>query len=395
MTAKILWKLSKKLASLNFMIKYIDEIQDLKGVRVLLRLDLNVPIVDGKVADPYRMERSLQTIDFLQGKDAQVIIIAHCEGKESSTLLPMWKYLNGFLPLDFCPTFFTPEAIDKISKMENKSVLLFENLRINVGEKENDPEFAKKLSQMADIYVNDAFSVCHREHASIVGVPQFLPHYGGLLLRQEIENLSKAFNPKRPFIFLLGGAKFETKLPLLKKYLEMADKIFVGGALSSDIYKVKGFEIGKSLTSSGDFGIAEMLKNPKLIYPVDVTVIKPDGSVSFKKQNEISVDETIADAGPETISELKNILVGAKTVIWNGPLGNYELGFGDKTEQLAELVTNTTETGAETIVGGGDTLASIRKLNLEEKFSFVSTGGGAMLDFLVDETLPGIEALTK
>jgi 3-phosphoglycerate kinase len=372
-------------------------------VKVLLRLDLNVPIVDGKVTDPYRMERSLQTIDFLRGKGAQTIIIAHCEGKESSTLLPMWKYLNGFLPLDFSPTFFTAEAIDKLLKMEDGGVLLFENLRVNVGEKANDAEFAKKLSQMADIYVDDAFSVCHRKHASIVGVPEFLPHYGGLLLREEIENLSKVFSPQHPFIFLLGGAKFETKLPLIKKYLETADKVFVGGALASDIYKAKGFEIGKSLTSdaaAGDFGIPELLKNPKLVFPADVTVTKPNGSVVFKKQNEILADETIVDAGPETITELKNILQGsdsgpAKTIVWNGPLGNFEIGFGDKTEQLAELVAEATTNGAESIVGGGDTLASIKKLGLEEKFSFVSTGGGAMLDFLVNETLPGIEALTK
>jgi phosphoglycerate kinase len=377
------------------MIKYIDQVENLKGVKVLLRLDLNVPIVDGKVTDPYRLERSIQTIDFLRVKEAQVIIISHCEGKESATLLPMWKYLNGFFPLTFCPTFFTPEAIDMIDKMEDKSVLLFENLRINAGEKENDPDFSKKLSQMADIYVNDAFSVCHRKHASIVGVPEFLPHYGGLLLREEIENLSKVFNPKHPFVFILGGAKFETKLPLIKKYLDTADKVFVGGALASDIYKSKGFEIGKSLTSDSDFGIPELVKNPKLIYPPDVTVTKPDGSVSFKKQNEISPDETIVDAGPQTIVELKNILVGAKTIVWNGPLGNFEIGFGDKTEQLAELVVEITTNGAESIVGGGDTLSSIKKLGLEEKFSFVSTGGGAMLDFLVNETLPGIEALTK
>ena len=374
------------------MIKYIDEVENLEGVKVLLRLDLNVPIEDGKVTDPYRMERSLQTIDFLRGKGAQVIIIAHCEGKESATLLPMWQYLNGFLPVDFSPTYFTPEAIDKLLKMEDGGVLLFENLRINEGEKTNDLEFAKKLSQMADIYVDDAFSVCHRKHASIVGVPAFLPHYGGLLLREEIENISKVFNPSHPFVFLLGGAKFETKLPLIKKYLDKADKVFVGGALSSDIYKTKGFEIGKSLTSDGDFGVSELLKNPKLIYPSDITVKKPDNTVLFRKQNEVESDEEIVDAGPETITELKDVLVGAKTVVWNGPLGNYELGFSDKTEQLAELIV---ESGAESIVGGGDTLASIKKLGLEEKFSFVSTGGGAMLDFLVNETLPGIEALEK
>ena len=388
-----------------FMIKYIDQVENLKGVKVLLRLDLNVPIVDGVVTDPYRMERSMQTIDFLHTKGAQTVIIAHCEGKESSTLLPMWKYLNGFLPVDFCPTYFTPEAIDKLLKMEDGGVLLFENLRINPGEKENDSEFAKKLSQMADIFVNDAFAVSHRKHASIVGVPKLLPSYGGFLLREEIENLSKVFSPDHPFVFLLGGAKFETKMPLIKKYLESADTVFVGGALASDIYKAKGFEIGKSLTSdadAGDFGIAELLQNPKLIFPVDVTVCQgePLTQVVFKKPNEILADETIVDAGPETISELKNVLQNgdngpAKTIVWNGPLGNFEIGFGDKTEALAELIAEATTNGATSIVGGGDTLSSIRKLGLEEKFSFVSTGGGAMLDFLVNETLPGIEVLTK
>ena len=374
------------------MITYIDEVKDLKGVKVLLRLDLNVPIIDGKVADPYRLERSIQTIDFLREKEAHIIIIAHCEGKESSTLLPMWHYLNGLVPVEFSPTYFTPESIDKVLKLENKGVILFENLRINPGEKENDEDFAKKLSQMADIYVNDAFSVCHRNHASIVGVPKFLPSYGGLLLRQEIEHLSKVFHPIHPFTFILGGAKFDTKMPLIKKYLETADTVFVGGALANDIYKEKGFEIGKSLITEGDFGIKEMLNNPKLIVPLDVTVTNDSGAVSFKKQNEIGIDETVVDAGPETITQLKNILSETKTVVWNGPLGNYEKGFSDKTEQLAELIV---ESEVESIVGGGDTLASIKKLGLEEKFTFISTGGGAMLDFLVNETLPGIEALKK
>lgn len=372
------------------MIKYIDEVEDLKGVKVLLRLDLNVPIIDGKVTDPYRLEKSIETIDYLRGKEAQVIIVAHCEGKESTTLLPMWEYLKGYFPVEFSATYFTPEAIDKLLKLENKGVLLFENLRINAGEKENDPEFAKKLAQMADIYVNDAFAVAHRKHASVVGVPNFLPHYGGLLMRQEIENISKAFNPEHPFVFILGGAKFDTKLPLIKKYLEKADTVFVAGALADNVYKEEGFEVGKSLVSEGDFGIAEMLKNPKMIVPVDATVTKPDGSVSTKMANEVAPDEAIVDCGPETINQLKDILKDAKTVVWNGPLGNYEIGFVDKTEQLAEIIADG---DATSIVGGGDTLASIKKLGNEGKFTFVSTGGGAMLDFLVNETLPGIEAL--
>ncbi len=374
------------------MIKYIDEEKDLDGKIVLLRLDLNVPVINGEVTDTYRLDKVIDTVDFLREKKAKTIIISHCEGEDSKTLVPMWQYLNGFFPLDFSPTFFTTESITKITKMENGSVLLFENLRINEGEKGNDIEFAKKLSQMADIYVNDAFAVSHRKHASIVSVPEFLPHFGGPLLRAEIENISKAFSPKKPFVFILGGAKFDTKLPLIEKYLDRADTVFVCGALAHNVYKEKGFEVGKSLVSEGDFKIKEKLQNPKLVLPVDVTSVKMNGDVSFKKPEEVEKDEVIVDAGPETIKQLKEILKDAQTVVWNGPLGNYEIGFGDKTEQLAEVMS---QISADTIVGGGDTIASINKLGLSDKFTFVSTGGGAMLDFLVNETLPGIEALER
>ncbi|MEI6843294.1 MAG: phosphoglycerate kinase [bacterium] len=381
------------------MIHYIDELGDLKGKKVLLRLDLNVPIEDGKVTDPYRIEKSIETIDLLRDKGAQVIILAHCEGKESKTLVPMWHYLNGYVPVEFCPTFFTPEAIDKLLKLEDRGVLLFENVRINPEEKENDTAFAKKLSQMADIYVNDAFSVSHRKHASIVGVPEFLPHYGGPLLKQEIENISQAFNPAHPFVFILGGAKFDTKLPLIKKYLDLADTVFVGGALTNDIFKEKGYEVGTSLVSENDEiikqTIKEILHNPKLEIPVDVTSSCDETTVEFREPENFQKNECIVDAGPKTIDQLRKLVDGAKTIVWNGPLGNFEKGFGDKTEQLAEVIAEATENGARSIVGGGDTLSAIKKLGLEHKFSFVSTGGGAMLDFLVNETLPGIEALKK
>ena len=379
------------------MVHYIDELEkeDLEGKRVLLRLDLNVPVVDGEIADTYRMERVIETVDFLRDRNAQTIIIAHCEGVDSTTLVPMWHYLNGFFPVDFSTTYFTPEALEKVLNLKDKGVLLFENLRINPGEKENDPEFAKKLSGMADIYINDAFSVSHRKHASIVGVPEFLPHYGGLLLRSEIDHLSKVFKPEHPFVFILGGAKFDTKLPLIKKYLDIADTVFVGGALANDVFRAKGFEIGTSLISLGEFDLGEIVTNPKFKIPVDVTVTEGD-RVSFKKIDEVSKTDYIADAGPETIAELKDILKTAKTIVWNGPLGNYEKGFKDKTDSLAELIADVTiNNGANSIVGGGDTLASIKSLDIERKFSFISTGGGAMLEYLVNETLPGIDALNK
>ncbi len=380
------------------MIKYLDELEkeDLAGKRVLLRLDLNVPVENGIVTDTYRMERAIETVDFLRDKEAQTIIIAHCEGKDSSSLVPMWHYLNGYFPVDFSPTYFTPEALEKVLNLKNKGVLLFENLRINEGEKTNDKDFTKKLAAMADIYIDDAFGAMHRSHASIVGVPEFLPHYGGLLLRGEIEHLSRVFKPEHPFVFILGGAKFDTKLPLIKKYLETADVVFVAGALANDIIAAKGFEVGQSLVSDGNFGIDELIKNPKIQTFVDVSVRDKEGNISFKKINEVDVDDYIGDAGPETIEILKNLLSDAKTVVWNGPLGNYEEGFKDKTESLAEIIAGLTQTnGLESVVGGGDTVASINNLDLNHKFSFISTGGGAMLDYLVNETLPGIQALEK
>ncbi|HEY0221065.1 MAG TPA: phosphoglycerate kinase [Candidatus Paceibacterota bacterium] len=380
------------------MIKYIDSLskEDLKGKRVLLRLDLNVPIENGQIKDTYRLEKAVSTVDYLREMEAKIIILAHLENKDggNDTLFPILSYLSGYFKTDFSPTFFTPESIEKLLKLENKEVLLFENIRINnPGEKENDMEFAKKLSQMADIYVNDAFSVSHREHASVVGVPEFLPHYGGLILKKEIEHLSKVFNPEHPFVFILGGAKFKTKFPLVKKYLKTADTVFIGGALANDVLKAKGLEVGTSLVGEHDFGISEIISDPKLKTFSDVTVIDEKNQIIFKKISEVKPDECIVDSGPETLGDLKNILNGAKTIVWNGPLGNYEKGFSDKTESLAEIITHETSKGAVSIIGGGDTIAAIQKLNIEHKFTFVSTGGGAMLDYLVNETLVGIEAL--
>ena len=378
--------------------KYIDELKgdELRGKYVLLRLDLNAPVVGGQVTNSYRIDRAIPTIDYLREHQGKIIIIAHTESEDNMTLVPMAHYLNGFFKVDFCPTYFNPIAVDKLLKLEDKGVLMFENLRINPEEKENDTEFAKKLAQMADIYVDDAFGAMHRKHASIVGVPQFLPHYGGLLLKQEIENLSKVFDPKRPFLFILGGAKFDTKLPLIKKYLDKADFVFVAGALANNVFKEKGFEVGTSLVTDGDFGIKDMLQNPKFLYPVDVSVKKPDGSVEFKDASEVKPGEYIGDVGPKTIEKLRELVGESKTVVWNGPLGNYEEGFKGKTEELARIIMEATKDGKiESLVGGGDTLASIDINEFEHGFSFVSTGGGAMLDYLVNETLPGIEALEK
>lgn len=376
------------------MIKYIDELSgsDLKGKYVLLRLDLNVPIINGEVTDVFRLERAIDTVDYLRMHGARTIIISHIESGDK-TLVPVWHYLNGFFPLEFSPTYFTAEAIDKITKLQDKGVILFENLRVNEGEKNNDPEFAKKLAQMAEIYVNDAFAVSHRKHASIVGVPELLPHYAGFLMKQEIQNLSKVFDPKKPFLFVLGGAKFETKMPLIQKFLDKADKIFLAGALANNIFKERGYELGTSLVSPVSSDLKYISESPKVVTPKDVTVTNSKGEVFNKKCDELCNDECIVDVGVETVKDLQALVNESNTILWNGPLGNYELGFSDKTEVLAKMVADKTSSEVDSIVGGGDTIASINRLELNDKFSFLSTGGGAMLDYLVNETLPGIDAL--
>lgn len=378
--------------------KYIDELKkdDLKGKRVLLRLDLNVPVEAGEILDTYRIDRIIDTLDFLRRNDAQIIIISHCESGEDNTLIPMWNYLKGFFPVDFSMSYFTPESIEKIVNLKDGGVLLFENLRMNPGEKGNDPDFARKLAQMADIYVNDAFGAMHRKHASIVGVPEYLPHYGGLLVKQELENLQKVFSPQRPFLFILGGAKFDTKLPLIQKYLDKADNIFIGGALANDVFKAKGFEVGSSLLSDTNFDLNTIINNPKVIFPSDVIVVSESGDKHNKKINEVLKSDFIADAGEETIKNLGELVRKSKTVVWNGPVGKYKKGLRDMSEELALIIGDATKSmGVTSIIGGGDTIASFSAKDLNDRFSFVSTGGGAMLDYLVNETLPGIEALDK
>ncbi|KND48723.1 MAG: phosphoglycerate kinase [Parcubacteria bacterium C7867-003] len=376
--------------------KYLNDLEekDLKGKYVLLRLDLNVPIINGEVGDTFRLDRVIETVDFLRLAGARTIIISHIESGDK-TLVPIWHYLNGFFPLEFSPTYFTAEAIDKVAKLEDKGVILFENLRVNPGEKENDEEFAKKLSQMAEIYVNDAFAVSHRKHASIVGVPKFLPSYAGLLMRQEVEHLGKTFNPNKPFLFVLGGAKFETKMPLIQKFMNKADKIFLAGALANNIFKERGLELGTSLVSEVTSDLRGISQSDKVVTPIDVTVTNTAGEVINRKPNEIQTDECIVDVGQETVKQLQALVRDSKTILWNGPLGNFEIGFQDKTEVLAKMVADATVGDVTSVVGGGDTIASINKLGLNEKFTFISTGGGAMLDFLVNETLPGIDALNN
>lgn len=350
----------------------IRQIKNLKGKKILVRVDFNVPIKNGKVLDDFRIKKALSTIEFLLGKGAKIILITHLGKNGSESLEPVIK------------RFF------KISKFLKNKISFFENIRKFDGEMKNDFNFAKKLSKLGDIYVNDAFSVSHRAHASIVLLPKLLPSYAGFQLEEEVKNLSLAFKkPKHPFLFILGGAKFSTKMPLIKKYLKLADHIFIGGALANNFFKAKGYEIGASLVDNENYGIKEILKNKKLILPSDV-VIKSRNKLINKKINEIKKDEVILDIGEETVRNLMPIIKNSKLILWNGPLGKYEVLNGGATKKVLKLVADSK---AESILGGGDTLELIGELNLEKKFTFVSTGGGATLDFLANGTLPGIKAL--
>lgn len=328
------------------------------GKKVLLRADLDVPLKNGEVVDNFRIEAALPTVRYLVKNKAKVIIAAHLgrpEGKvvEKLRLDSVTKKLRGYLP-----------AI-------HKDVLFLENLRFHHGETSNDPAFAKELASLADIYVNDCFATSHREHASIVGVPQLLPSYAGLQLEKEIMMLlflrsgkskvlerSERFlyniitNTKGPMLFIVGGAKGETKAPLVKKLSKVADKILLGGTLM--------FE--KSLEEI-----------PNIVFPVDAVGTK--------------------DIGPETVKMFVEEIKKAKTIVWNGPLGvvntqKFEVG----TRKIAEALT---ESSGYTVVGGGDTVAALTRFGLRDKIDFVSTGGGAMLQFLAEGTLPGLEALEK
>lgn len=324
------------------------EAGDLGGRKVLVRVDWNVPIEKGEVFNDFRIQKSLPTLEYLKGAGAKVIVATHLEPKHTSM-----EPLKVYLP---------------------KGAELLDNLRDNPGEEGNSAEFAKELASSADIYVNEAFSVSHREHASIVSVPKFLPSFTGLQFAIEIKELSKAFFPKKPFLFILGGAKFDTKLPLLQKFINIADHIFIGGALANNFFKEQGMDIGSSLVSDGDFKLKELMETGKIILPED-TIVKYG---------------QILDVGPISIEKLKPLISTAKLVLWNGPLGSYEKGYKVSTLALAKMIS---EFSRESIVGGGDTIAAIKELNLFDKFTFVSTGGGAMLDFLAAGTLPGIEAL--
>lgn len=316
--------------------KSIEESKITTGTRVLIRADWNVPMTEGgEVADASRIEATLKTIEYIKSRGGVPIIASHF-GREGDSLEPVINFAK------------------KNYEVLATGVEFLENLRKNKGEEENSEEFAKELAGKSDIYVNEAFSVSHREHASVVGVPKLLPAFAGFRFLEEFQRLSEAFNPEHPFLFILGGIKFETKLPLVEKFLNLADEIFIGGGLA---------------TKASEMPIAN---NSKIVFPIG--------------------DISALDANTETLDLLSEKIKETKFVLWNGPLGNYEKGFVAGTVALARMLAEST---ARIVVGGGDTLALL-KPEIKEQISshgFISTAGGAMLDFLANGTLSGLEAL--
>lgn len=363
---------------------------DVRGKRILVRSEFNVPVKDGVAGDRFRIESAVPTLQYLSDRGAKVIVCAHLGRKPEESLKPVYDVLKELMPKAlFVNDLVGEEAQQAIVGLADGDVLLLENLRRDAGEQENGDALADALAKLADYYVNDAFGVCHRPAASVVGVPSRIPGFAGLLLERELAELSKGLSPTSPSLLILGGAKFETKEPLLKAALPRYDRIFIGGALANDFIRAQGFPVGKSLVSEGEPALAELVASGKLILPVDVTVETPQG-VQQKSVSAVGPEDRIVDVGPESVTMLGVEIARAAFVLWNGPLGLYEDGYTQSTQAAAGLVADS---HAQSIVGGGDTVAAVRALNLVEKFSFMSTGGGAMLDFLVDGTLPGVTAL--
>ena len=380
-----------------------------QGKRVLVRCDFNVAINNNIVTDDFRLKRSLETIWFLKRAGAKIILLSHLGrseeqkqtvlGASNLSLKPVQKKLAELLrePVLFSKAVTGFWLQRKIRRLQPGQVLLLENLRLNKGEEGNDLDFAKELAKLGDIYVNEAFSVCHRQHASVALLPSFLPSAAGLELSRELDFLGKIRdNPERPFSVIIGGAKLESKIRFLSRFMQSADHLLVGGDIADVILSVKGITVGR-LWPQAD--IVEKIQsldltNPKMHLPVDA-VMASQRQGGYKREGALGTlrqDEEILDIGQDTIKKFGEIIKQSRTIFWSGPLGlienkNFERG----TVEIAKLVTQNE--GALKVLGGGDTVDILNNYNLNEKFSFVSIGGGAMLAFLAGEIMPGLEAL--
>lgn len=379
--------------------------------KVLIRVDYNIALEDGVVANDTRITQSLPTLQQLLKHKNKLILMAHLgrpEGRDPKfSLGVVAKDLQKYLPeynIVLINDFQSQEGKKQLDSQTEKDVMLLENLRYYPGEKANDPKFTKELASLGEIFVNDAFGVSHRKSATVIGLPHYLPSYAGLLLAREVTMIAKVIkNPKKPMVAIIGGAKISTKLPILGKLLELADDLILGGGLANTFFCAEGFNIGKSYCELEEVDNAKQLlfmaaqKNTAVVLPLDVVVgnsknTKHAGKVY--KVNEIPAGGEALDIGPETKAKFGAIIAKAKTIVWNGPMGLFENPvYRQGTDFIYHAIAQNSH--AVSIVGGGDTLNAIQHKHHLDKITHISTGGGAMLEFIENGTLPGLEALKK
>jgi phosphoglycerate kinase len=386
---------------------------ELNGKTVLMRVDFNVPIKNGKIGDDNRIRQALESINYVIERGAKLILTSHLGRPGGSpdpefSLKPVAEHLKTLID---APVFFATDCVGAdaekvISTAKAGEVVLLENVRFHEGEKKNDPEFSKELAKHADLFVNDAFGSSHRAHSSVAGVTEFLqPAVSGFLLEKEIRYLEESVNnPTRPFTAILGGAKVSDKIGVIENLLGKVDSILIGGGMTYTFYKAKGLPIGNSLIEEEKVDLAKELiekaesKGVNLKLPVDsvvATEFKNEAEHKIVGEDGIEDGWMALDIGPESISQFSDVILKSKTVVWNGPMGVFEMdNFSKGTFKVAEALAETTENGAVTIIGGGDSAAAIKKAGLQDKVSHVSTGGGASLEYLEGKELPGVTALT-
>ena len=378
---------------------------DVQGKRVLVRVDYNVPVKEGKVGDDTRIRAAMPTLDYLLENGAALILCSHLGRPKGNpdpqySLKPVAEHLSTLMekPVRFVDDCIGPAAEAASKSLKPGEVLLLENTRFHAGETKNDLEMAKKLAALADVYVNDAFGSAHRAHASTEGVAQFLPAVAGFLLEKEIKYLGQAIaNPEKPFVAVLGGAKISDKIGVIKNLLTKADSILIGGAMANTFFKAEGYPVGDSLVENEALDTAKEIlarAGTKFRLPVDAVIadkFEADAAHKTIPTGPIPNGWRILDIGPETVSHYSKIIREAKTVVWNGPMGVFEFPeFAKGTFAIAQAAA---ESDAVTIVGGGESVAAVKQSGLADKITHISTGGGASLEMLEGLTLPGVAAL--
>jgi len=392
--------------------KISDHYIKLKGKKVLLRVDLNVPMKNGAITETSRIEKIIPTIKLLIEKEAKIVILSHIgrpKGKvvKGMSLEPISKKLSSLINKEiiFSNKMINEITISEINNIQNGCVMMLENIRFNEGEELNDDNFSKKISRIGDLYVNDAFSVSHRSHASVEGVAKYIPSYYGLQIAEEISALKKITSEiKKPITLIIGGSKISTKIKIINNLIKKFNNIIIVGGMANTMLKHTGSKIGKSIYESNCANlINEILKNSekfncKITCPVDAVVSKNmKNSGKNKEIIDIDEDDIILDIGAKTIAKIKNIIDNSNTVLWNGPAGYFENPhFENGTKQILEIISKRSKNNnIFSVAGGGETVAAINKFNKLNSFTFVSTAGGAFLEYLEGKTLPGIKVLNQ